>query len=1383
MSIDVASISVWAAIVSHLSSNDRQLTEAGLRHIVQLHVGKMSGSRSHPSPFVRCMRPVVIGAVLALCISVVPQQARADERTVLMNVGGDPPASLSSACISLIHSLPRLEGAPSQLDAIRMDNSQSEEDMKQYAIGLLLPIGIIILLALLTWGIWIGFCCDRWCYNRCDRCGGREATRQYTSKDQLYLKIGSIILLAASLVLFFIGLVSNAQISSSTDDTYVNSDKLVEHVFRLNAPLGDMRAATDDAYSALQSFNATLFAHLPSPELADAYVACVHTVYGQVQREGRMMLGYNPVTESGYPIISLMPQQIAEMETTVSNTLVGLQNESSHMQSFNTLLSTNLPNPLYEAGIVPATNFTLGQMRFQRGVEDATFIDQNFTTTIDESDGPTNELHGSMQQYVSSESIMPLTKLQSLQDHILNNDSSSATQSEVHALNDAVAALPSVASSVQQQITTFQSSLDTVRTATSTLRLIMDAIQISLKNIDIPVYTAALETARDGVPNIQVPASLVSELQARHAQMRDAMNQSNVLVESILSANQSFTIISTNSSLNDSLRAYSKAVNSSLASTSCIQPLYDDLLAVNGSMIIFDPHVVSLLDRRSIILTKLQHASRIHSTMAVALSKLPTLQAAVETFPDMDVLLRLNQSLSDFPDTAWAATMLQEMQHTLTQVMTPTYLNSILAQLAGLQSAMDAAASDVANYTNAIHELDAAIYAFPTDFTPFSNYGSSIAQRVSDMSSDLATVTAQVNTAGWVGGAGISEPTRSSFLVSLDSYIDVFAARPNHTQLTDQLDTFNTTKQSVRANEGNVTGHLIELDHAVTPIPPTQDFVDTLRAVWRNTTSSSVSPLPTLLDGSAYTTLEMGLNSTSVPSNWTALRLEVDATATSIGATRPSFQGLVREFPDHGTYMSEEDSLVLEATVRSMEEVGSALPDVNSTLDSLGRATSGLADAQNTLVDSRHDYYVVRQTTVRFKNRIDWLRLLAFLLIMFVPVCIGICGIVSWAGKKPILGLYMGVCSFSIVAIFLVMGAIHLLPALFFADQCTSLDSFISNSLNQYGLDPASVSPWLNLSSTAQAGDIFLYASTCGPRPELFDALSDPQAVLDRNGINFTAWEMDLTNAVAETNGMVVLTQAVWDTLDAMEESTDQVVASALEMNSWLNCSDSSPLWTIYRDSICSPTGISGALALSTCICVLFALCTTPGVCIGIMGFKRFDPKYFTTDPEAEYGSGRSGKGGSGGGGKIHQRQGSVADPYAAGLAERPMATSSGQNGSVAPGLNSPQVINPYGSPSPFSAASPSLAVPIEPQPLAQPLGQPAHMQMTMQMDMQPGGAISTEQVELQPMQMMQMSPVAAVAVSPEAMQQQRPSLQFALASAPEADPSQSPRALAQVPE
>jgi len=268
------------------------------------------------------MRPVVIGAVLALCISVVPQQARADERTVLMNVGGDPPASLSSACISLIHSLPRLEGAPSQLDAIRMDNSQSEEDMKQYAIGLLLPIGIIILLALLTWGIWIGFCCDRWCYNRCDRCGGREATRQYTSKDQLYLKIGSIILLAASLVLFFIGLVSNAQISSSTDDTYVNSDKLVEHVFRLNAPLGDMRAATDDAYSALQSFNATLFAHLPSPELADAYVACVHTVYGQVQREGRMMLGYNPVTESGYPIISLMPQQIAEMETTVSNTLV-----------------------------------------------------------------------------------------------------------------------------------------------------------------------------------------------------------------------------------------------------------------------------------------------------------------------------------------------------------------------------------------------------------------------------------------------------------------------------------------------------------------------------------------------------------------------------------------------------------------------------------------------------------------------------------------------------------------------------------------------------------------------------------------------------------------------------------------------------------------------------------------------------------------------------------------------------------------------------------------------------------------------------------------------------------------------------------------------------
>jgi hypothetical protein len=77
---------------------------------------------------------------------------------------------------------------------------------------------------------------------------------------------------------------------------------------------------------------------------------------------------------------------------------------------------------------------------------------------------------------------------------------------------------------------------------------------------------------------------------------------------------------------------------------------------------------------------------------------------------------------------------------------------------------------------------------------------------------------------------------------------------------------------------------------------------------------------------------------------------------------------------------------------------------------------------------------------------------------------------------------------------------------------------------------------------------------------------------------------------------------------------------------------------------------VAGAIALSTCICFVFAICLMPGVCIGIVGYKRYDPENFGISAAAAAGSNASSPS------KQPKKGGSkqVHDPYAAGLAERP---------------------------------------------------------------------------------------------------------------------------------
>jgi hypothetical protein len=225
-----------------------------------------------------------------------------------------------------------------------------------------------------------------------------------------------------------------------------------------------------------------------------------------------------------------------------------------------------------------------------------------------------------------------------------------------------------------------------------------------------------------------------------------------------------------------------------------------------------------------------------------------------------------------------------------------------------------------------------------------------------------------------------------------------------------------------------------------------------------------------------------------------------------------------------------------------------------------------------------HEYYVARQSTVVFKNHIDWLRLLGYMLVLFVPVCVAGCGFIGWFWKKPLvaimqlhasnaraffyarctnyassgflllshskISLYMGMCSFSIMAIFFVMTGIQLIPAMLISDQCVDFDGFLTENFNRFGLSPNASAPWVYTTEDTKAGAIFQYFSSCdNPRPELLNAFANPSKILAENNINFTNYKEQVERNLAENNNIIVLQDVVWSYFNQLDLDTQNIVS------------------------------------------------------------------------------------------------------------------------------------------------------------------------------------------------------------------------------------------------
>jgi hypothetical protein len=189
----------------------------------------------------------------------------ADIRASMLKSSWDCPGGLCDAGFSFVHSFPRVVGNKT-IPAELVENRSFGSDTVKYGIGIAsLTVGIPLVILLIFCLYWCGFACCRCC---CNWCGGRIATKKYSTKRQWIYRI--ILIVWAGLVIFclFLAIAANHGLSRGVDSTVNGVDTALGFVDNTTVVLA---AVTIPFKSRIQTLHevANAFSHLPvQPDLA-----------------------------------------------------------------------------------------------------------------------------------------------------------------------------------------------------------------------------------------------------------------------------------------------------------------------------------------------------------------------------------------------------------------------------------------------------------------------------------------------------------------------------------------------------------------------------------------------------------------------------------------------------------------------------------------------------------------------------------------------------------------------------------------------------------------------------------------------------------------------------------------------------------------------------------------------------------------------------------------------------------------------------------------------------------------------------------------------------------------------------------------------------------
>lgn len=1118
--------------------------------------------------------------------------------TGLCDVGNSIASSMSSATV------------PQGLFRGQFADSESTT---YYQEAMTVPVAIACGFAILNVIIMLIWCFGRCC---CNMCGGRIASKRYTSGSIKCVRVAYAIWFIVIAIATAVVILNNHTASAGADTTLENTDTLARHYITAQQKLSAAVPALSLRATTLQELSSSIVS-LPAPATAATRHTCLEQALPNAIAQGNLTGRITAVQRD----LVLLPQLSSMRDNiqglSIANSSIPLRaNEtgSAFNRAYNSLALTD-----YSTVNSSIANFYSSANALVPTVASAS----SSLTTI-------NTMNSALLTTISNSLDYVFTQLSPTYDYTrVKSYLSGASSPSPYTCAEAKPALEAL-----QRVLTHSASIslnkvydDVIKYATETPPVssqLITALTNTANGIPLLPLTV-LQSALTNLLNTYAPAShpvaspdssmnstvaFIDFIIPSLITFRNALPPTN---DSIRLASASFipalTILNPSNALSSIATSTAEFVsNASLRNITCLASILPPMVEGNAAVGPAPADVSGLLGMQVAIesqsvnenatiamFTRVANAANTiatglnPTTLSLAVSTAEALHNSLVAPFDSDSLLHLQanvthliQSLADVSTEGILANA-SSIRATLTAANSLTSaiaaaenLNSTLWGMGGLSSStfslLGSVGSLIGSLTTLIHTPLTNIIARAQPVCTPSGYGND------------ADVTAVVNSLDFAHALQLSRPTQpqingfKSYFTDLNTTLLALTA----TNVATHISNIHTALSHHTPNVAGPNGQYIQDKYEVVRMSA-HNVLSSFSAMATQTTAAfnKMKEFPALAPLAAA--LQAITASDMFPLT-PPLLLPSPSTPISITASVNYDQALAT--------VRNVAPLML---IGSSAYVANASIELRATLEQLESWVSSYQDAREA---------VVYKGFTMDEQRLVTIDVAVILVLIFATIGLFSC---ICRKHKPMMVVVM--LLFPFVTLLFLLSAVHFGLAVMMRDVCDNKAHSISGVAGNSSISTSVLNGFVSfLGFTATEpltfSEFAKYETTCAtPVPQIITQLKSlspvpPPAVTDWN---FDPFEAQVSATLSGGAATLFITR-----MNTLEQATNQLVAAGTQFGEALDCLTPSQLFTsAFDEGLCYE--VAGAVAMVASLLFLMAICMWPGIIFSALLFKRLN--------------------------------------------------------------------------------------------------------------------------------------------------------------------------------
>eukprot|EP00457_Paulinella_chromatophora_P000499 gb/GEZN01000499.1/.p1 GENE.gb/GEZN01000499.1/~~gb/GEZN01000499.1/.p1 ORF type:complete len:1342 (+),score=173.08 gb/GEZN01000499.1/:57-4082(+) len=309
---------------------------------------------------------------------------------------------------------------------------------------------------------------------------------------------------------------------------------------------------------------------------------------------------------------------------------------------------------------------------------------------------------------------------------------------------------------------------------------------------------------------------------------------------------------------------------------------------------------------------------------------------------------------------------------------------------------------------------------------------------------------------------------------------------------------------------------------------------------------------------------------------------------------------LVQLIPDSTNFLTQAEAIEAQLVLADMTSLEKGVQDFQNVTALLRQSAERCQYTLDEFVRVRLAFDQSKNDMWNNLDEWDMLRLIIVNLVIGIPLLFALAAVYGCAKRRGGPSMLMAILFFGVVPFFFLVASFLAPTATVLADQCRDPTAFVRLQAEAASMN---VTTFRNITGIPVTQDVDLgyvydYYTTCqGNEPEFVVLARDSVGIMQDWGYNFSSYRDKLSSSNVALSNATAATLADMDRL---------VLECAVIFNHTLDhiltCDRVMETYFPFLDSLCGE--FAGAVALCTGLYIVFAACLTPGILVGVKGYK-----------------------------------------------------------------------------------------------------------------------------------------------------------------------------------